>query len=62
MLRNSIALIKEMLEKKEVDTVDWLETDNMLADVLTKKGGNYSWIKNVLTRNVMTKNIEKGRR
>ena len=62
MLRNSIALIKEMLEKKEVDTVDWVETDNMLADVLTKKGGNYSWIKNVLTRNVMTKNIEKGRR
>ena len=62
MLRNSIALIKEMLEKKEVDTVDWVETDNMLADVLTKKGGNYSWIKNVLTRNVMTKNIENGRR
>ena len=55
-------MIKEMLEKKEVDTVDWVETKNMLADVLTKKGGNYSWIKNVLTRNVMTKNIEKGRR
>ena len=62
MLRNSIALIKEMLEKKEVDTVDWVDTDNMLADVLTKKGGNYSWIKNVLTRNVMTKIVEKGRR
>ena len=62
MLRNSIALIKEMLEKKEVLNVDWVETDDMLADVLTKKGGNYTWIKNVLTRNVMTKNAENRRR
>ena len=61
-MTNSIALITEMLEKKEVDPVDWVETDNMLADVLTKKGGNYSWIKNVLTRNVMTKNAENRRR
>ena len=51
LLRNSIALMKEMLERKEVEAVNWVETDNMLADVLTKKGGNSFWIKDVLSKN-----------
>ena len=61
MLRNSIALIKEMIERKEVLSVDWVETSDMLADILTKRGGNYKWIKNVLTRNVIA-NPETKRR
>ena len=62
MLRNSVALMKEMLEKKEVKRVSWVETDNMLADVLTKKGGNSYWIKDVLTRNLMSCNHDDKRR
>jgi len=56
MLRNSIALIKEMIDKHEVSSVDWVETHNMLADILTKRGGNGLWIKNVISKNIISKN------
>ena len=53
LLRNSIALMKEMLENCEVNSVKWVETGDMLADILTKKGGNSRWIKDILAKNVM---------
>ena len=53
LLRNSVALVKEMLSRREVSTVDWVATSNMLADVLTKKGGDGSWIKDVLSHNTV---------
>ena len=53
MLRNSIALITKFIDRREVKSVQWVETSSMLADVLTKKGGNYFWLKRVLTRNEM---------
>ena len=53
LLRNSIALMKEMLENCEVSSVKWVETGDMLADILTKKGGNSRWIKDILAKNVM---------
>ena len=53
LLRNSVALIKEMIEKGEVKKVDWIETSRMLADSLTKKGGKSSWIKKVLSQNLL---------
>ena len=37
LLRNSVALIKQMVENKEVKRIDWVETNDMLADTLTKK-------------------------
>ena len=46
-------MIKEMIERKEVLSVHWVETSDMLADILTKRGRNYNWIQNVLTRNVI---------
>ena len=51
LLRNSIALVKEMVERCEVETVDWVETSNMLADTLTKRGGSAWWIKSVMEEN-----------
>ena len=51
LLRNSVALVKEMLEKSEVEIIDWVDTKNMLADTLTKKGRNAMWIKSVIERN-----------
>ena len=53
LLPNSVALIKEMLEKNEVKSVKWVETEEMLADVLTKRGGNSGWIREILTNNEM---------
>ena len=44
LLRNSIALMKEMVEKSKVKTIDWFETSKMLAHIMTKKGGNGAWI------------------
>ena len=35
LLRNSVALIKEMIELNQVKEVEWVETKKMLADVLT---------------------------
>ena len=51
LLRNSIALVKEMIEKSEVEEVQWVETSAMLADALTKRGANPTWIKAVIRNN-----------
>ena len=57
-----MALIKEMLEKKEVHEVTWVETNHMLADALTKKVGNQNWIKAVLESNVLRKGEERNKK
>lgn len=53
LLRNSVALIKEMVDKSEVKDIKWVETSSMLADILTKTGGNSSWIKKVVSKNTV---------
>ena len=60
LLRNSVALIKEMLERKEVEKVTWVETNNMLADALTKRVGNSSWINAVLQSNLLRREEKAG--
>ena len=51
LLRNSIALVKEMMEQAEVQNVAWMDTKKIIADILTKKGGNASWMKSVIEQN-----------
>ena len=53
LLRNSIALMKEMMDSNEVKNIDWVETGEMLADTLTKRGGNSSWIRAVISENIL---------
>ena len=53
LLRNSVALMKEMMDNSEVKEVRWVETSKMLADILTKKAGGGHWIKNVISRNII---------
>ena len=53
LLRNSVALMKEMMDNSEVKEVRWVETSKMLADILTKKAGGGNWIKNVISRNII---------
>ena len=42
--------MKEMLEKKEVEKIKWVKSDDMIADLLTKRGGNSAIIKEVDTQ------------
>ena len=37
----------------EVREIKWVDTNNMLADILTKKSGGGEWIKNVISKNVI---------
>ena len=39
-LRRDLSLIKQMIERKEVEAVQWVEGQYQLADSLTKKGVN----------------------
>ena len=41
------------MEKSEVQNVAWVDTKKMLADILTKRGGNAWWIKSVIENNKM---------
>ena len=34
-----------------MEKIKWVKTDDMIADVLTKRGGNSEIIKEVVTRN-----------
>ena len=42
------AKIREMLERKEVENIQWISTDLQLADVLTKRGVAKSPLLNTL--------------
>ena len=53
LLRNSVALMKEMLDNAEVTEVKWVETSKRLADILTKRSGGGQWIRNVLSINMI---------
>ena len=60
MLRNTIAGIKELLELRMLDSVDWVSTDDQLADCLTKKGNvnKANWLLGVASTNILKKERE----
>ena len=39
-LELDIAIVREMLDKTELDKVEWVPTDQQLADCLTKRGAS----------------------
>ena len=39
-LRIDIAVIKQMLERKEIDSVTWVDASHQLSDCLTKRGAS----------------------
>ena len=51
--RNSVAIIKQRVENKEVSRIDWVETSAMLADTLTKRGKNGRWLTDVISNNIL---------
>ena len=50
MLRIDIGIIKEMLERKQIEVVRWCSSDEQLADVLTKRGADGSRLMNALAQ------------
>ena len=53
LLRNSVAGIKELLDLKMVEEVDWVPTDQQLADCMTKKGKKAEWLLKVSRNNML---------
>ena len=60
MLRNTIAGIKELFQLQMLDSVDWVPTEDQLADCLTKKGtvNKANWLLGVLSSNTLKKERE----
>ena len=48
-LRIEIAAVKEMIEKQEVASVNWVKSDDQLANCLTKRGASSQKLIHVLT-------------
>ena len=48
ILRIDIAVLKEMLHKKEIDKIHWIKKEHHLADSSTKIGGDVSPLINTL--------------
>ena len=57
LLRNTIASMKELLQLGMVSSVDWVSTDNQLADCMTKKGTfkKADWLLSVARTNKLDK-------
>ena len=55
LLRNTIAAIKELTQLGMVSTVDWVSTDNQLADCMTKKNKKADWLLSVARTNKLDK-------
>ena len=53
ILRNSIAGIKELIDLKMIKEVNWVPTQNQLADCMTKQGKNSDWLLRVSSNNIL---------
>ena len=55
LLRNTIALMKELIQHKMLKCIEWVPTDKQLADCMTKKGSKdkANWLLNVAKVNYM---------
>ena len=49
-----MAGIKQVIELKMVEDVDWVPTAEQLADCMTKKGKRAEWLLQVSSRNRLT--------
>ena len=51
-LKIDVCIIREMLEKKEIESINWCSSDKQLADCLTKATSSSHKLINVLKREV----------
>lgn len=47
-LRIDMSILNEMLEKKEIKKIKWVNSNNQLANSLTKRGASFDLLINVL--------------
>ena len=61
LLRNTIAGIKQLIELKMLDSLEWVSTNDQLADCLTKKGNKNKadWLLQVASDNVLKKESKR---
>ena len=52
-LRIDIAVLDDMLAKKEINCVKWVDTCNQLADCLTKRGASTEKLRAALYKEVI---------
>ena len=50
-LRQSVAYLKQSLEDEEVMAYSWIQGEEILADILTKKGSKHEALGEILLRN-----------
>ena len=48
-LRIDVALLKDMMQRREVDNISWVSTSEQLADCLTKKGASTDRLREALS-------------
>ena len=55
LLRNTVALLKELMQNKMVKSIQWVPTDKQLADCMTKKGSKdkANWLLDVAKTNYL---------
>ena len=58
LLRNTIAGIKESMEMGQISAIEWVSTENQLADCMTKKGtiSKSDWLLGVAATNQILRN------
>ena len=50
-LRTDISLLKDMLKRKEINSISWVNASSQLANCLTKKGANYEQLRSAISVN-----------
>ena len=49
-LRIDLAILDEMLQRKDINSVSWVETSLQLADCLTKRGASAERLRAAISR------------
>ena len=63
MLRNTIAGIKQLMELKMLDSLEWVSTFDQPADCLTKKGNKSKadWLLQIASENILKEERKRGK-
>ena len=63
MLRNTIAGIKQLIELKMLNSLEWVSTFDQLADCLTKKGNKNKadWLLQIASDNMLKEERKRGK-
>ena len=55
LIRNSISGMKELMDDGIVQKIQWVSTNDQIADCMTKKNSKADWLMKVVSQNVLRK-------